>query len=414
MNRTSVVCPSLLLLALAGAASAADISVSGFGTAGYAVSDAPYKYLRHIDNNGSFKRDSRFGLQLDAALNEQFGATLQGRVAPSEVDDLKTSAKFTWAFLSYRPSNDWLLRAGKLRVPVYLHSSNLDVGVTYDMGLLPREVYSLLPTNDYKGGSISKSWPLAGGELSAEVFSGRAETALRTYLSPLQEPVYVPIRANLRGLALNLQRNEDVFHATIAEVFVRKGVGNDDGFDKFYPYVDPPGYFQVDNALPGPGVPKEETLHNIVYTFGADVDVGAGYRAMGEYARRDIRDAVKGMDSWGAYLSLRKSFGNWTPYLSVSRLQSEAGPRKLFHDLYDNGFAPMVEYQRMAADYSMLFDQRTWAFGTSYRIDPMHKIKAEWGSTHIGNRSTTIDLPPGKEFSHKNLNVFSVSYNFVF
>ena len=119
-------------------------------------------------------------------------------------------------------------------------------------------MYSLLPTNDYKGGLISKSWPLAGGELSAEVFSGCAETALRTYLSPLQEPVYVPIRANLRGLALNLQRNEDVFHATIAEVFVRKGVGNDDGFDKFYPYVDPPGYFQVDNALPGPGCRKKK------------------------------------------------------------------------------------------------------------------------------------------------------------
>lgn len=404
----------LFAWACCSVAGAADVSVSGFGTAGFAVSDQPLKYLRNIDNNGTFKRDSRFGLQIDASLNEQFGATVQGRIAPSEVDDLKVSSKFTWAFLSYRPSNDWLLRAGKLRVPVYLHSSNLDVGVTYDMGLLPREVYSLLPTNDYKGGSVSKSWSLAGGELSAEVFSGRAETALRAYLSPLEQPIYVPIRANLRGLALNLQRNEDVFHATIAEIFVRKGNGDDSGFDKYYPYVDPPGYFQVDNALPGPGVPKEETLHNIAYTFGADVDVGAGYRVMGEYARRDVRDAVKGMDTWGAYLSLRKSFGNWTPYASFSRLLSEAGPRKLFHDLYDNDFAPMVEYERMAADYSMLFDQHTWALGVAYRINPMQKIKAEWGVTQIGNHSTTIDLPPGKEFSHKNLNVFSLSYNFVF
>ena len=84
------------------------------------------------------KRDS-CRLQLDAALNEQFGATLQGRGGAVGSGRSETSAKPTWAFLSYRPSNDWLLRAGKLRVPVYLHSSNLDVGVTYDMGLLPRE-----------------------------------------------------------------------------------------------------------------------------------------------------------------------------------------------------------------------------------------------------------------------------------
>lgn len=403
-----------LLLACGNLASAADFAVSGFGSAGFAISDQPYPYLRFIDNNGTFKRDSRLGMQVDVSLNEHLGATVQGRLAPSEVDDHRWDSKFTWAFVSWRPSNDWLLRAGKLRVPIYLHSPNLDVGMTYDMGLLPREVYSLFPTNDYKGGAISRNWGIAGGDLSADVFWGRERTALRAYLQPISNPVFVGIRANLRGLSLNFQRDEDIFHAAIAEIFVRKSPGDEDGFDKYYPYVDPPGYFQVDNALPGPGVPKEETLHNVVYTFGADVGIGHGYRLMGEYARRDVRDAVKGMDSWGAYLSLRRQFGNWTPYVSLSRLLTEPAPRKLYHDLYDNTFTPMVDYQRMAASYSMLFDQRTLAFGASYRLTPTQKIKAEWGLTHIGNASTTLDLPPGAEFGRRHLNVFSLSYNFVF
>ena len=48
----------------------------------------------------------------------------------------------TWAFLAWRPTNDLLLRAGRFRVPYYLNSANLDVGVTYDLH------------------SFRKSWPI--------------------------------------------------------------------------------------------------------------------------------------------------------------------------------------------------------------------------------------------------------------
>jgi hypothetical protein len=393
---------------------AADISLSGFGTLGYAQSDNSLVYQRFVDNGGTFKRDSRLGLQVDASLNEMFSATVQGKLAPSLHNDSDWDGTFTWAFASFRPTDDWLIRAGKLRVPIYLHSSNLDVGVTYDFAQLPLEMYSLFPSIDVAGGSVSKSWALGAGDITLDAFWGRNETDLRAYLRPLDETKFIGVRANLRGLSLNLQQDDNLFHAAIVEMFLRKAPGDDTGFDKDYPYVNPPGYYQVDDAIPGPGVPKEETLHNIAYTIGGDFGIGNGYRVMAEYARRDVRDAVKGMDSWGAYASLRKSFGKWTPYVVYSRLLSEPGPRNLYSGLVNNTFAPMVVYQNMAADYLLVYDQYTVALGTSYKLTPTQKLKLEWAQTHVGATSAMVDKPWGTDFSRQKLNVFSASYNFVF
>jgi len=55
--------PALTLSMSALTAMAADFSWSGFGTIGYARSDQHHAYERVIDDQGTFKRDSVFGLQ---------------------------------------------------------------------------------------------------------------------------------------------------------------------------------------------------------------------------------------------------------------------------------------------------------------------------------------------------------------
>ena len=49
----------------------------------------------------------------------------------------------TWAFVSWRPDNDWLLRLGKQRLPLFLNTENRDVGQTYDLLRLPGGVHDL-------------------------------------------------------------------------------------------------------------------------------------------------------------------------------------------------------------------------------------------------------------------------------
>ena len=124
------------------AAVAADISLSGFGTVGYALSDQSYNYQRFVDKQGTLKRDSVLGVQMDGKFGDAFGFTVQGKVAPSLDSDKDVDATIAWAFLSWRPANDWLFRLGRVRVPLYLNSENMEVGATFDFARLPAEVYT--------------------------------------------------------------------------------------------------------------------------------------------------------------------------------------------------------------------------------------------------------------------------------
>ena len=172
---------ALALLCSVGPSFALDSSISGFGTLGYARSDQSFGYQRFITARGTIKRDSVFGLQVDSKITSEFSLTAQAKVGPSTSKETGYAANISWVFLSYRPSNDLLLRAGKFRVPFYLHSETTDVGTTFDFARLPSEVYSQSPTTDFKGLQASKSWDLGGLETVVDAYWGSARTNLRLW-----------------------------------------------------------------------------------------------------------------------------------------------------------------------------------------------------------------------------------------
>jgi hypothetical protein len=52
--------------------------------------------------------------------------------------------------------------------------------------------------------------------------------------------------------------------------------------------------------------------------------------------------------------------------------------------------------------------------GTSYSFSATSKLKAEYMRTHIGQVSSLVDAPSGGNIRDQNINVYSLSYNFVF
>ena len=174
------------LAALTLPAQAVDLTWSGFGTVGYAQSDQAFKYQRFINNNGDIKRDSILGGQLDARFSQQWSATVQAKLAPSDHSDTNWQASLAWAFLSWRPSDDWLIRAGKIRLPLMLNTENNDVGATFDFARLPQEVYSIAPTTDVVGFSISKTWMFDSYEWMLEGYTGQEKTYQRYYTRAMQ------------------------------------------------------------------------------------------------------------------------------------------------------------------------------------------------------------------------------------
>lgn len=386
----------LLLASLALPAAATDLSWSGFGTVGYAISDQSYRYQRFIDNQGSFERDSIFGVQMNATFSPQWGASLQATAAPSSSSDNSWAATASWAFLSWRPSNDLLLRAGKLRVPMYLNSENMNVGATFDFMRLPAEVYTTAPTTDFTGVALGKSWELASGDLALDTYWGTAKVNNRMLLN--QQPTFVSMQTESAGAVLTFRQSgehgDDIYRAGMHQT--RTGPA-DSG--------PPPG-----PEASGDGAPRERHKINApVFTVGADLAFGDGWRGLGEVAYRRVRQGEQSQDTWGAYVSLLKRIGPWTPYLTNSRLHSPkaGGPA----NGANNGDAGSLS---TAAASLGSFDQSAWAIGTSYALSPTTKLKGEWMRVHIGSASSLVDTPAGGSVSQQSLNILSFSYNFVF
>lgn len=415
------------------AASAAEVSYSGYGTVGYAQSDQSYNYQRFINNSGTFARDSVFGAQMDVKFSDQWGATVQAKVAPSLSSDNQWDGSISWAFLSYRPSNDWLFRLGKLRVPLYLNSENMDVGVTYDFTRLPAEVFSIAPTNDFTGVALSKNWSLDTSEISLDGYWGQADTYWRLFMrddlsamgGASRGAMFVPITVDSKGLVLTAQTEENRFRAGVHSVQATRTDGTPFATD--FPYENLTAAYGVPAygyQAQGATVPTKSSIGNLTYTLGADIALGSGFRMMGEYARRIVTDTKIGPDTTGTYLALLKQVGGWTPYVSYARLLSSSTQRDLYTavngHIVTSAYLPttttaaLTASQRAAADAIVAYDQHTVALGTSYKISPTQIVKAEWARTHVGAMSSFVDAPAGADTGRRDINVYSVSYNFVF
>jgi hypothetical protein len=409
---------------------AAETSVSGFATVGYALSDRPYAYQRFIDNSGSFKRDSVFGIQVDTRLTSEVSVTLQGKLAASADSDQGVQAALSWGFVSWRPNNELLLRLGKFRAPLYLNSETSDVGVTFPLARPPSEVYSQSPTDDFRGASASYTWTLGDGDLMLDGYWGRAGTNLRAWLRNglpgewAQGANYLPVSVEIAGLAATWRRGDDTFRLGYARGRVDSRTPQ--LFYVRYPFVPIPGlpgvgfYLPVSDPQLGE-VPITSRLTIPVLTLGADISTSSGIRVMAEVGRRIVKDTDLGYDTTGAYLALLRPSGRWTPYVSVAILRSSGRNLSVYRAVSRNRVPDFVPdaalinaLQIAAADAAPNFDQRSAAIGTSYALSPKQFLKAEIQGVRVGEVSGLVDAPPSDNVQRSNITLLSLSFNMVF
>lgn len=422
--------PALLLLAgLCAGAGAQEIVPSGFGTIGYAQSNRDYAYERFVDRGGSFDRDSVLGLQLDARLGTQWFATLQLKAAPALDSDSSWAVRPTWAFIGFRPSNDWLLRAGRFRAPLYMYSESLDVGVTHDMVRLPTEMYSLAPSTDFDGLSIGRTWARGESEWSVDAYHGRIETPARLWsrdgLPPAVQPGAQFTRVEVRstGLVVALRQPTGQWRASWHRTSTRQTAGTP--LPVSYPLVTSPfgfSYYQVDASIPGPGFPTVGRIRNDVFTIGVEQQLPQGWRVAAEFARNIQHDTELGSNTRGGYVAVFKELGRFTPYVALGTLKSASGQLEWYRRLTGNPVPAVIPgadllngAQRLAAEGNYTVDQRSLAIGASFAIAPQHKLKLEWKRTRIGQVSRLVDTPSGGgDIRDTDIDIWSMNYNVAF
>mgnify|MGYP001216169768 FL=1 len=413
----------LLVSLLPCSAGAVDLTWSGFGTVGYAQSDQPYKYQRFIDDQGTFMRDSILGAQLDVKFNPEWGATVQARLAPSAENDSAWAATMSWAFVSWRPQDDWLIRVGKLRLPLMLNTENRDVGATYEFARLPIEVYSIAPTTDVVGLSVSKTWLTGRFDWTLEGYTGKMPTYWRYYQRDVgvnsQNPgsYFVELDVKSSGLVLTARDIDNVFRIGVHEVEATR-VGDTSHADIPYrPLAPGIGFYDIEGAR------RIDKMIIPVQTLGASVLLPGDFRVTGEYARIKVDSSSQGLTRWGAYLAVSRQFGDWTPYVYYAKMKSPDDVLERYKAINGNRVPPLPppydatrinQSQKLAADILSPYDQWTAALGTSYRLTPTSVLKAEWSHTRSGVVSSFIDAPSGSDSSDRHINVFSLSYSFTF
>lgn len=408
---------SLLLLALLAPAlaSAVDLRLSAFGTIGYARSDRDFTYLRYIDDRGTFKTDSLLGLQAEAQFSPQWGATVQGVASAPRTRDDGTEAKIRWAFLSWRPDNDWLLRFGRARPPIFFHTQNAEVGVTYDQARLPAEVYSLSPVYDFDGASVTRTWATSEAETTLDGYWGKADVKYRFHSEAAPPQPYFPERITVGGLIVS--------HSS-GTVLLRAGAHHAKARSKA---ADPFADTFVATAVPFPpplggtlfvptGLTREFEIY--VLTVGADWRYG-DWRLTSEYAQRIVPDLDIAFASKSAYATLSRRLGNWSPYVTYARLISEPEVRNVYKAIsgapvplavQGPPFFVPANAHAAHADRISIYDQYSTAVGASYGFSATSKLKLEWMRTKIGLASSLTD----GDARGKSVHVISMSYNFAF
>lgn len=396
-----------------------DLRASGFATLGYAISDQPWRWQRFTDEGGTFWRDTVVGGQLDARFSPNWSGTVQLTLAPSTRHERQWAVEAAWAFVSWRPNNEWLVRAGKQRVPLFLNAENRDVGQTYAFARLPAEVYAISPTNDYTGLSASRTWQYdAGGELAVDGYAGRAQASNR-FASRDRGPSYLPFQTDIAGLALTWRSDAMNWRAGFHRANTRRLDGQP--LPSRYPFVSPfPGfgYFQVSNDIPGgPGIGTTNEVVNHILNLGLDARVAANWRVVAEVARNVQERTDLGANTVGAYAAVLHTVGAFTPYVSVARLQTLGAPRKVSKALLasaEQGTEPLAGAQRVAADAIPVYDQTSAGIGLAYALSPRSQLKGEWMHTRIGRRSAMADDPREGTVSQQGVNVLSLNYSVVF
>lgn len=178
----------------------AEININGFASVGggFYDGDGDTAAFEGFDED-TFSADpiNKLGLQFSSPVNEKITAT--GQLLAKGSNDYNIEAE--WAYLTYAVTDDFDLRAGRLRSPFFPYSDFLDVGYAYPWITPPREVYRF-DFSTVEGLDMLYRGSLSSWDYTAQIYYGR----LTDDISLDGNEVDVDMR-NFSGLNVTMNRD---------------------------------------------------------------------------------------------------------------------------------------------------------------------------------------------------------------
>jgi hypothetical protein len=307
---------------------------NGFGTVGFTHlggEDDGRSYGIQGQTNDSWRGDqlSKFGAQLSYGITDTLGVTVQA-TAKAQQDEWK--ANLEWAYLSLQANDQLMLRAGRLRSPVYMYSESLDVGYSYPWLRLPDEVYSQVQLTNYEGIDAVYTVPLSYGSVTFQLAGGQAKN--RDYYA--YDEQFDIDYGNLFGASVSLATND---LGTLRIGYVEADIKTDITGT-------------VDATAIGFGANQPLSLLNLNKEKGKFTSIGYQYDngtwiSSNEWTSRLIEnDGMEAIDSF--YLMGGRRFGDFLPHVTYAQLDDNGGR------------------------------QSSWTLGLNYQAAPTVVVKGEY------------------------------------
>ena len=304
---------------------------NGFGTVGVTHlggEDEGRSYGLQGQTNDSWRGDqlSKSGAQLSYGITDTVGVTVQA-TAKAQQDEWK--ANLEWAYLSWQTNDQLMLRAGRLRSPVYMYSESLDVGYSYPWLRLPDEVYSQVQVTNYEGVDAVYTLPLSYGSVTFQVAGGQAKD--RDYYA--YDEQFDIDYGNLFGASVSLATND---FGTLRIGYVEADIKTDIS-----------GTVNV-----GGGMMMPLSLLSLDKEKGKFTSIGYQYDngtwvSSNEWTSRMIEnDGMESIDSF--YLMGGRRFGDFLPHVTYAQLDDNGGR------------------------------QSSWTLGLNYQAAPTVVVKGEY------------------------------------
>lgn len=412
------------------------LRLSGFGTLGFTHNDNhdagaifSSAQKRPAGQGWSANLDSVLGLQVEWQAGPDTAFVLQGVARAG--DDL--SPELRMAYLRQQISNDFAVRGGRIRSPLYFDSDVVEIGYAYLMARPALPLYGTVNSvASLDGADLQWRHNFGDTAVLAQAYYGQSDYHHRFYnLDPVQA-ADASLR-HIRGLAVS---------ATFPNLILRASHSLIGSYTMRSPQVSQinaataqiAGALQAAAANPflpaalGAGLQaKAQGIRALAAPFDSrplytsvGFDANAGdWRLLGEATRLDSRSAMVGKYH-GYQFTLARSFDEITPYVSLAR-QRRASPALDTSALTPSGLDPALDGALaqlkggldQAARYADL-STRSISAGVRYDFRGNMALKLQYD-----HMKTPGAYAPGYfAVSHlpirPTVNLFTVSLDFVF
>lgn len=359
--------PVCLALSAASFPSAAEVSLNGFASiVGGMTTDDNETYKSYSDDF-EFDPESLFAIQATADLGENLTAVAQLIARGSDDWD----PEFEWAYISYDVSDNFNVKAGRLRAPFYYYSEFLDTAYTYHWIRPPIEMYDLEFTN-FDG--ISATYSFNTGDFEHRVMGvfGNRKNFVKT--------LPVADYKNMFGVNYDITYNE--YSVKLVHITGKLSADGgeldalDNAFASLPTYLD--AHFNIN---------EDRTTYSAI-SLNAD---WGDYFAITEYSQVNFdKDYLLLQDNSRFYISAGYRMNEYTFHYTYATTEAD-DPQSLLNDIPNiPQTAPLIAAVNQVNSTNR--DRTAHTIGVRYDFHPMAAFKAEWIMAENDGASTEPNL----------------------